>query len=65
MKNSELEFLSGFIIVVYLLNFFHGKRENLKIANTWLNLVKPVFAENFGQIGTNKYVKSAGDVIFE
>ena len=65
MSNRELEFFCSVILIIYGINFWHGKRENQKIAHEWLALVKQVLADNFSKIGSNNAVSGIKDVIFE
>jgi hypothetical protein len=53
MINRELELFCTFIILIYGINYWYGRRENQRLAHAWLDLVKPVLADNFGKIGSN------------
>lgn len=65
MNNRELELFCAVLLVIYGINFWVGKRENYRLANAWLDLVRQVLADNFGKIGTISSVKNEKDVKFE
>ena len=47
-----------FLIVIFLLNMYLGKKKNERIATAWLYLLKPLFSENFSHTGV---AESEGD----
>jgi hypothetical protein len=65
MVNRELELFCSFILLIYGINYWYGRRENHRIAHDWLDLVKQVVADNFAKIGTNNQVRGPTDVIFQ
>lgn len=58
MKTSVIqryfyECIGLIILVIYLLNYYVGKRVNLHILTRWLIAGKPIFDQNFSHIGVS------------
>ena len=61
----SMEVICFFILTIYFLNYYIGRKMNRNLAINWLNEIKPVLADNFAVIGTNSNIHSANDVDFE
>ncbi len=61
----KIEVLCFFILLIYGINFYLGKRANEKLANDWLDSVRQVIADNFGIVGSVNHVTKASQVTYE
>lgn len=44
----------GFLlIIIYFLNYYHGKKKNIQILSKWLVHARPIFEQNFSHIGVS------------
>lgn len=57
--------LCFFILIVYGINFYLGKKVNEKLAYDWLDSVRQVLADNFAIIGSVNHVTKPSQVIYE
>jgi len=41
------------MLIIYILNYYTGKKLNLQILTRWLMTTKPIFDQNFSHIGVS------------
>eukprot|EP01114_Cavostelium_apophysatum_P020879 TRINITY_DN7125_c0_g1_i1.p1 TRINITY_DN7125_c0_g1~~TRINITY_DN7125_c0_g1_i1.p1 ORF type:complete len:387 (+),score=99.99 TRINITY_DN7125_c0_g1_i1:86-1246(+) len=51
-----------FLIVAYGLNYWFGKKQNDRIASTWVESVAPIFGSNFTKYGDGTIIKESNHI---
>ena len=51
-ERYSVEFTLIFVLLLAGINYVAGRMMNEKIANRWLESLKPVITENFARVGT-------------
>ena len=68
LSDFYLEFVLGFVLVVYLLSHFRGSRVNKELARKWMRVGLPLWEQQFALVGDDaghKLIKdSPRDYIF-